>query len=201
MRKLKLIIAALFLSSPFAANATVFEFVCDSVDCNGDTGFTFTVELLDSVVVANGGYSTGSDAEAGFIGWSFTSNTTSGSALNGTSAEVTNDNPYVGFSFDALGILDGIWDTDNATNTGAFTGGTTALVFGSVAAGGRIIWYEPSPNSDRVDVYRVQGPQGSSFLYPGSGSWQRVSVPEPGTLALLTLGLAGMGMTRRKKKA
>ena len=27
-----------------------------------------------------------------------------------------------------------------------------------------------------------------------------VDVPEPGTLALLGLGLAGMGMTRRKKK-
>ena len=183
---------------PATANATVFEFVCDSVDCNGDTGFTFTIELDDSVVVANGGYSTGSDAEAGFIGWAFTSNATLGIMLSGTSAEVTNDTPYVGFSFDALGILNGIWDTSNATNTGPFDGGTNALEFGSVDAGGRIIWYEPDHS------YRVEGPRGSpseTRTFPGYGSWQRVSVLEPGTLALLGLGLAGMAMTLRKEKA
>ena len=41
------------------------------------------------------------------------------------------------------------------------------------------------------------GADGAAFGRP-SGTWQQV--PEPGTLALLTIGLFGMGLARRRRK-
>ena len=50
----------------------------------------------------------------------------------------------------------------------------------------------------RGQVFPFQTGPGGTWVFAVA---ERVGVPEPGTLALLGIGLAGIGMSRRKKKA
>ena len=74
--------------------------------------------------------------------------------------------------------------------SGSYSSGSSASYDLSAYSGiSRIEFYNGIPAADRnwiSDLERI--------------SYDAISVPEPGTLALLGLGLAGMGMTRRKKK-
>ena len=126
-----LFFAVLLLATKVHAVPITFEFVCSSGFCAFDPSFAFEVTLDSSVITASGGYSTGSDAEAGFLGFSWSTAQVGGLSVTGTSADVDMIGPYVGFGFDGAGILNGIWDTDVATNTLPFTGGGADLSFGS----------------------------------------------------------------------
>lgn len=192
---------ATFLSlvAPGSANAILFSYDCaNPVDCDGDTSFSFQIELADSVVSANGGYSTGSDGGAGFLGWTATSSVGDGFSISGGFLDVLSADDHIGFSFDEDGIIDGIWDTVVATNTGPFIGGDTFLSFREFGVG-QVFWQEDMSILSRID----EDPTFVIDSDPISLTWSRVdaSVPEPSIAILMASGLIAFGVVRRKARA
>lgn len=189
---------------PVNASATVFEFVCDALtDCDGDSGYSFVIELADSVITPNGAYSTGSDGATGILGWSATSNVGNGFSISGSGGldGIAGAQPYVGFTFDGSGILTGMYDTTVASNTTPIDNvpgnvpGETSLIFHG--PGGWLLWFEPNaivgehpPHIDPLPPHVRH-----------TGHFAPASVPAPPVLALIGIGLLGLRLTQGRKKA
>lgn len=208
MDRTKLIIAALLVFSPFAANADVIPYTIDFTGLNG------------------GGNVNGTVGPFSYTGLNWTN--------SGNCPDVPPDvdSPCAQFNqADALTIFltnDGIFALVDFywRSTGQQTNSDTALywlfadgtddfaMFGNLpgtqngfgdtvqevmnlAGLASITFYNDSNSVTRIDNVTLSYDDG---LCNGQSCEPPQSVPEPGTLALLGMGLLGMGLTRRRKK-
>ena len=212
MRQLKLIIAALFLISPFAANAVIITFdeaitgaITFAFDADGDTiddviftttdplGFNTVGPGPNQLYIDEPGLEgttlLGSDLRVDFLigaegtlGFGFAMSLQTG-LVDGVTFSV----------YDGLDVLLGTtsvlsdFTVLGGGGSSLFPEGLASLSFSGVAAYATFDFSNVVANRYIIDNF--QGTFGST----------EVSVPEPGTLALLAIGLFGMGLSRRKK--
>jgi len=175
----------LFLAVSATTNATViYNWVCDSADCNGDSGFASSIVITDSAFAA--GDFTG--IVGNVLGWNTVSDAFGGLALDledilsrdGNSAD--DENLHLVLSDDKLeiSILEDISDG-------------TDIIFYNLLVGG--VSFHEGENYTAT-TYAADY---SNMTQHIQGRFVKSAVPEPSIIWLLGSGLALIGFARRKK--
>ena len=206
MRQLRLIIAAALVVSPIAANA---DFINGSLEGQVGAGQVPAGWSINSITPDT----------TSATNQPFTFNVNPGDSPDGGTwvALARNTNVFESFGQTVAGLIVGTTYEISyyVTNTGCCSGGFSAdaeilvdvdltNVFTGTTRTQDGTWYQEAFNftataaSHRFDFYLATGL--NAYMGIDGISMVASDVPEPGTLALLGIGLIGVGMARRNRK-
>lgn len=109
--------------------------------------------------------------------------------INTAGVTLNSGSQYVAF-FSASNLFDSV-----------FGNSIWGITYNDIYSGGQFVFINNGSNFSSLTSDAWFGLENSDLAFSMTFSDGSVSVPEPGTLALLMLGLAGMGYSRKKKTA
>jgi len=225
----KILTASAFVLSAGTANAAYIDFI-DLTEGAGNLGESAwsTLSLMDdslSVNITGTGTSDDDGSQFAYLDWgtaglgvckdvSSQDTKYSGSKTNRcnpSSDDNITSNEYLTFTFLQDTLVTGLFVNSNHDSPNYFSLGEGVLLNGSVTSvtnyGSGFSGDAKNFNKLVTDAFTVGANQSFTLgysdkqFYLSKMTFEATSVPEPGTLALLGLGLAGLGVARRRKQS